>query len=123
MTMRWNLPLSEFRNRSRRQSENCPLIERFRAQALVELDRGGVPIQNNPLEPLALSLDGHLRHSREKLLADAIASPLGPNVKIFQVDARAADERREVLKVNRVSNHLAVDQRDQGLSRRPLAEQ
>src|SRR5690554_3948494 len=69
------------------ESEGGPLVHGFCAEALVEPDRGFVPVEHLPFEAGVTALDADRRKGREQLAAVAAAAVLLTHVEIFEVDA------------------------------------
>src|SRR5262249_44352951 len=95
-----------------------PLVLGPGAQGLVEVDGGGVPVQNRPLEAFVVVAHAFLGQGNEEGLAEAGATRLGADEEVLEVDAvdtapsgkaeepdRAADHRALVL------GHMAEDSR------------
>jgi len=93
--------------------ENPSLVE-ARAQAFVKLDRGSVPIEDEPLHLAATLADRNARQLNHESLACASSPFLGQNENVFDEQHRSTREcgvRNEVDCVTDGSPSTRADQR------------
>src|SRR5258705_936974 len=103
--------------------EGRPVVERLRAEPFVELDRRRIPVEHRPFESPAAALDGDARERREQLPADPEPPELGLDEQILEIEAAAAEKRREVVEEHREPGGPIVGVRDEDLRRRLRAEE
>ena len=104
------------------ESVHRPIGERFRSEAVVETDRGFVPIQHGPFHATAVSLDGDSSDARQQRFADSSAAIGRLNVDVFQIQTRFAQERREVVEEQCEADRNVSDFRDQCFGERSWAK-
>src|SRR3546814_7568860 len=66
-----------------------------------DLDRRGVPVEHPPFEPRAVAFDAELGEMREQRLAEPRAARFGAHEQIFEIDAGASLEGREIVEEER----------------------
>ena len=79
------------------QTEDGPLVHRNRALAAVELDGGGVPVEDPPFEAPASAFEGEGGKPLEKTLAETPVTVLRKDEQVFEVEAGPSEESRIVV--------------------------
>lgn len=64
----------------------------FGAEGFIEINGGGVPIEDGPFQASAAAFDGEFGELFEQGFADAVAATFGEDVEIFEVDAGGGAE-------------------------------
>src|SRR6266516_6613676 len=105
-----------------RQAIHSPLRVRFRTESRVEADGVLVPVEHRPLHPSAPAVDRDLGQAMQQGASYPTAAMLRVHEEIFEVEARLAEERREVVKEEGKSKRLPLILGDQGLGVVALAE-
>src|SRR5262245_52372930 len=100
-----------------------PLAHRHRAEALVEIDRAHVPVEDRPLQPAAVALDREACEVPQQRFAAALAAKLLPDVQILEIDAGLRQEGREVVEEQGEAGDLLAHPRDHDLGARARTEQ
>src|SRR4030095_11961977 len=102
---------------------HCPLVHRHGAEALVEVDRAHVPVEDRPLQPAAAALERGARQMTQQRLAQTLPAKLLPHVEIFEIDPGLRQEGREVGEEQREAGDLGAEPRDHDLAARTRTEQ
>ena len=82
-------------------AEEAPLVERLRAEGLVEADGRFVPVQNGPLEAPAAALDRDSGDGLEQLASVSPATRVREYEEIFEVHPRLRQKGRVVVEEER----------------------
>src|SRR6266487_6062882 len=105
-----------------RQAIHSPLRVRFRTESRVEADGVLVPVEHRPLHPSAPAVDRDLGQAMQQGASYPTAAMLRVHEEILEVEARQAEERREVVKEEGKSKRLPLILGDQRLGVVALAE-
>ena len=104
------------------QTKDSPVVERPGADALVEIDRELIPVENCPFESAAVSLDGDLCKRRQQSEADSLSACIRSNEKILEINPALREEGRVVMKKESESHRLLIDARDDHFCGRAIGE-
>ena len=80
-------------------AHDAPLGEHLGSHLFVEVDGGGVPVEDVPLEARAAFGDGDGGDAGEEGFADSLPAMLGADVEVFEVDAGVASPGGVVVEV------------------------
>ncbi len=86
------------------EAVEVPVVQVVCAQAFVEVDSVGVPVQHCPFVAPSAALDGLLSGMLEERVADPFASELLQHEKVFQVECREGAEGRVCLEDERIAD-------------------
>ena len=85
-----------------------PLVHRFRAETLIEIDTGLVPVKAPPFDAAAALARGDTGDLLEQSFAAAFAAMLGLDIEVFDIQAGSAKKGREVIEIQDISDFLAI---------------
>ena len=85
----------------------------FGSEGFVEVNGGGVPIEDGPFEADAAAFDGEFGEGLEEGFAVAMAAVGGEDEEVFEVDAGAGAEGGVVVEEEREADGLAFGFRDE----------
>ena len=98
-------------------AHDSPIGQDGGAKGAVELDRGSVPIEDGPLESPASPLARDCSKRCEQSLRAAAATKFRPHEEVFEPEAPAPQECREVVKVQSEAGRDRPVPRDQHFGR------
>jgi EAL domain-containing protein (putative c-di-GMP-specific phosphodiesterase class I) len=96
----------ERRQRVSGHPEQAPLVHALGAEAFVKTDRRLVPVEHQPLEAAAAALVRDARDMQQQRLAVTAAPVFGPHEQVLQIQALAAHEGGEIVKVHGEADRL-----------------
>src|SRR5690606_9907868 len=99
-----------------------PFVERLGTQALVEIDRSLIPIENGPFEASAAAFDCEPSEVTKQRRTAALSTEARPYVQVLQVKPGPAEKRREVMEEKREAGHLGPGTREDNFRRAALEQ-
>lgn len=102
---------------------NRPFVHRFRAEFLIKLNGGFVPIQNRPFHPPTLPIISQPCEMKQQLFPNSLPPIVRLNVQILQIEAGTANECGKCCKVKSESHGPVFPESQKCFSARFIAKQ
>src|SRR5262245_7209527 len=105
------------------KSANTPIRKKIRTERTIKIDGWPVPVEHRPFEPAAFARHCELSKVTDQGLAITMPARLGNDEQVFEIQAAARKERREVVEKQRESDCTLAFPTNDRLDDRIRAEQ